>query len=119
MANSPQLTAIGMANQAIAIGQQLAALDDAIGAFLGQYNAIIPDTQWSAMATATTATDGSISQTPDGTPNNAHPITVGSINKSRNQLISLITAFNQFRNFTGNSVVTTGPYGTNVRVAVL
>lgn len=119
MANSPQTTAVNMANQAIALGQQLASLDDLIGAFMTQYNAIVPDTQWSAMATATAATDGSISGTPDGSPNNAHPITVAGLYKSRNQLISIITAFTQFRNYTGNVAVTTGAYGTNVRLAVL
>lgn len=119
MANSPQQTAVGMANQAIALGQQLAALDDAVGVFMNSYNQIVPDTQWSAMATAATATDGSISGTPDGSPNNAHPITVSALNKSRNQLISLITAFIQFRNLTGNAAVTTGAYGTNIRLAVL
>lgn len=117
MANTLQTTAVNMANQALALGQQLASLDDLIGAYMTAYAAVVPDTQWIAMATAAVGADGSQGAA-DGTPNNAHPITVAGLNKSRSQLISLITAFTQFRNLTGNVAVTQGAYGTNVRLAV-
>jgi hypothetical protein len=118
MGNTPQQTAINFAVQGMTLAQNLSTLSASVAAYMAQYSAIVPDTQWIQMATFVLNADGS-SGAADATPNNAHPISIGGINKSRAQLIAMITAFIQFQNLMNNAAVTQGAYGTNLNVVGL
>lgn len=78
-----------------------------------QYNNEGLSAVWAAMATAAQNTDGSLGAA-DGSPNSAHPITVGNINKSQAKLVAGITCAIQLNNFITNQAVTTGNYLQNI-----
>lgn len=83
-------SAVLMANQLIAICIATKNLNDQIVAFNTKNTDLSPDTIWRQMATATPNADGS-QGTADGTPNLAHPITVGGINRAEADLLTGLT----------------------------
>ena len=92
---TPQQAAITSAQNLAGIAAQAEILNNAIAAWLLDYNQNIWDTYWAAMATVTVQADGSLATTNDSTVNNTHPINVPSATPlliSRNALITLKTA---------------------------
>lgn len=59
-----------------------------------------------ACQTSPVNADGTISTTPDGTPNPAHPITSPSLGFSANAINGMLVFFTQFQNLMNNQPVT-------------
>ena len=92
---TPQQNAVTSAINLAALANQAEQLNNAIVAWLTDYNQNIWDTYWAQMATVTVEADGSLAGSNDTTPNNAHPINVPAATPlliARNNLITLKTA---------------------------
>ena len=110
---SKQQSAINAAQNLAGLMGQFVALRQGAKAFVDAYNSEAYNTTWTNMATAALNADGSIG-TADGTPNTAHPITVGNIYKSETQLVAAVVCLQQFINFCSNQAVTTGNYNQSM-----
>lgn len=88
-------------------------LRDKGAAFVTRYNSEQYANVWGAMATAAPNGDGSLGAA-DGTPNAAHPIAVGGIYRSKNQLVAAVVLLQQFANFCGNAGVVQGNYSQSI-----
>ena len=106
MANTKQTGAVNAATQLVGLAQQFQSIRAAAKAFVDQYNSEGWNNFWNAMATAAVNADGSLGAA-DGSPNTAHPITVGNVNKSATSLIAGVTLLQDFLNFCQNGVVAT------------
>ena len=106
--------------RAIYIAQQLSlnlmtlqSVNSNLQKLVAEYNGETISGVWGAMATATQNADGSIGAA-DGSPNAAHPITVGNLNKSSTTLIAAVTLANQLNNFFTNVAVVQGNYNQTI-----
>lgn len=100
---TPQSQAVGLANQAASIAQQILVLRATVNDFITQYNDTSASTIWNALATCAQNADGSLG-TADGTPNTAHPIDNRVITgltraTSATNLTNLVAALEVFQNF--------------------
>lgn len=110
MSQTAQQKAIQWALNAIAFCNQQIAAADTIDALLREYNDEGMGAIFNAMQTAPKNTDGSISNTPDGTPNNANPIIVSALSRAANDIANIAFSLGQHQKFFNNQAVSTGPY---------
>jgi hypothetical protein len=82
----PQVTAISEARQVQALWNQLLQLVAQVGPLNQKCGSAMQNT-WKAFATAPLDTDGSLGAA-DGSPNNANPMTIGSLGFSANDCIN-------------------------------
>jgi hypothetical protein len=103
-----QQTALACATQLVSICTQFQTLFDQIALVLDEYDAEQYENFWNNMSTAVQNADGSIGAA-DGTPNPAHPITIGSppLYRSANALIAGIVVCQDFQKFWSNQAVAT------------
>lgn len=113
--NTPQQNAVALATQLQAVCNQLDSLKANIDRLVSIYNSEGINAIWAAMQTAPVNADGSVSNTPDGTPNAVHPIIASNLNISSTKLVAAIVMFQQLQNFFNNAAVTQGNYTQNVR----
>ncbi len=85
--NTPQATALAVAQSVANLATQAIQLYKEIKALQACAGALNPDAIWQQLQTAPLNADGSVSASPDASPNTAHPIVVASLNVSRNSLI--------------------------------
>lgn len=111
MAATNQQSAIEQANELIGLANSFRDLRSRVTAYMRRYTSTQPDAIWQELATAAYNADGSIGST-DDEPNNANPITVEELHRSRNQLINGVTMLEQFQNFLDNEAVTQGDRNT-------
>lgn len=102
--------------RAIYVAQQLAlnlatlkSINNNLQSLYTEYNGESLSGVWAAMATAAQNTDGSLGAA-DGSPNAAHPITVGNINKSSTTLVAAVTLAIQLNNFLTNQTTIQANY---------
>lgn len=109
-------TSLTMANQLVALCQQIKNVSDAVTQFNTRNTDVSPDAYWRQMPTAGVNADGTIGAA-DGTPNLAHPITAGNLNRAEADLLQGLTALAEFTQFL-NGTLPAGRVGVN-RLAVL
>jgi hypothetical protein len=106
---SKQQTAIAAAQTVASLMQQLRSIHDAVNAFMATNTNNSYDTTWVAFPTTVFASDGTVG-TADGTPNNAHPISVPVATPllvSRNDLLTAVGCLTNFQSFMTGVAVTT------------
>lgn len=106
---SKQALAITAAQTVASLMSQLKGLHDAVNAFLTTYNNNSYDTTWQALPTTTFNADGTVG-TADGSPNNAHPISVPASSPllvARNDLLTGVGCLQNFQSYMTGVAVTT------------
>lgn len=105
-------TSLSMANQLVSLCGRLKAISDDFVAFNLRNTDLSPDTFWRQMATAPVNADGTIAQAADGTPNLAHPITAGGLNRAESDLLQGLTLAGELVQFL-NGTLPTGRAAVN------
>ena len=106
MSQTLQETVIAAAGEVIAFGQRFASLRADVDAYLARNDVQNYPTSWASLATAALNADGTIG-TDDPTPDVTHPITVGNIFRSSNDLAAMVAMLRQYQNFMTNLAVQT------------
>lgn len=105
-----QALAIAAAQQVASLMLQLKVAHDAVNAFLTTYNDNSYDTTWQSLPTVTVNADGTVAQSNDATPNNAHPINVPAsapILVARNDLLTSVGCLQNFQSYMTGAAITT------------
>jgi len=110
MATTLNAEALQVATDLMSAMATMKSLGAQIQDVVDRYNKLGIASVWAAMTTGPMAANGTISGASDTTPNPLHPILEGSLNRSETDLLSGITACEQFQNFLGNEAVTQGDY---------